>query len=144
MKNALPKLSKKIIVTCFLAGLLEIYDFTIFGMVIEKLKSNYFVFLFPTSALLVTYSLFAVGFFFRPLGSLIFGYIGDRFGRKISLVISVTMMGLASLGFCLLPNYESIGIISCYLLVFFRIIQGISVGGEYNGAIIFAIRTFKS
>ena len=133
---------KKIIITCFLAGCLEIYDFTIFGFLTAALHKNYFAFLNEDSkdlALLASYALFGVGFIFRPLGAIIFGHIGDRYGRKKALVTSITMMGTASLGMCLLPTYQTIGISACFILVFLRIIQGLSVGGEYSGAIIFAV-----
>ena len=133
------KLSKKVIITCFLAGCLEIYDFTIFGFFSDKLHSNYLSFLDKETALLASYALFAVGFVFRPLGAILFGHIGDRLGRKKALIISVSTMGLSSLGIGLLPSYNDIGVISCYILVFLRIIQGLSVGGEYSGAIIFAV-----
>jgi len=132
-------LSKKIIFTCFLAGCLEIYDFTIFGYLSDALHENYFTFLDETFSLIATYILFAVGFVFRPLGAILFGYIGDKYGRKYALVISISLMGIASLGMCILPSYNYIGIYSCYILVFLRILQGFSVGGEYSGAIIFAV-----
>jgi MHS family proline/betaine transporter-like MFS transporter len=87
--------------------------------------------------------LFAVGFIFRPLGSIIFGYIGDKYGRKTALVISVSLMGTASLGMFMLPSYELMGVSACYLIAFIRVIQGISVGGEYSGAIIYAVEHFN-
>ncbi len=132
----------KIVIICFLAGCLEIYDFTIFGFLAEVLNKNYFVGLDNYSTLIVTYGLFAVGFLFRPLGSIIFGYIGDKFGRKKALVLSVSLMGTASLGMTILPTYQVIGELSCYIMVMLRILQGISVGGEYSGAIIFAVEHF--
>jgi MHS family proline/betaine transporter-like MFS transporter len=89
-------------------------------------------------------TLFATGFLFRPLGALIFGYIGDKYGRKKSLVLSVSLTGAASLGMCLVPSYDLIGVASCYIIVLIRVIQGISVGGEYSGAIIFAVEHFDN
>ena len=136
------KISHQVIASCFLAGLLEIYDFTIFAFLSPILHKNYFSFLSEGDALIVTYALFAVGFLFRPLGSILFGYIGDIYGRKASLVISVSLMGLASLTMFLLPTYSFMGIASCYVIALIRIIQGISVGGEYSGAIIYAIEHF--
>ena len=138
------KLDKKIIFTCFLASFLEIYDFAIFGFFAPVLHKNYLIFLDQSAATIVTYALFAVGFVFRPIGSLIFGYIGDVYGRKISLVTSVSIMGSASLVMFLLPPYSSIGISACYIIVLVRILQGISVGGEFTGALVFAVEHSKS
>lgn len=140
--NKEKKLSRSIILSCFIAACLEIYDFTIFGFFAPILHKNYLSFLDESTATIIAYALFAVGFVFRPLGSVIFGYIGDKYGRKTALVISVSLMGSASLGMCILPSYEMIGIWACYIIALIRIIQGISVGGEYSGAIIYAVEHF--
>ena len=132
-------LSKKIVASCFLASCLEIYDFTIFAFFAPIFQKNYFVFLSEESMLVITYLLFAIGFIFRPVGALIFGYIGDVYGRKKTLVVSVSLMGACSLIMFLLPPYQVIGIASCYIIVIIRIMQGLSVGGEFTGALIFAI-----
>jgi MFS transporter, MHS family, proline/betaine transporter len=135
----LKALPKSVMLSCFIAGGLEMYDFLIFGFLSSIIHKNYLSFLDATNALIVTYGLFAVGFIFRPLGSIIFGQIGDKRGRKVALIMSVSFMGMASLSMSLLPTYQAIGITSCYAIVLIRIIQGISVGGEYSGAIIYAI-----
>jgi len=129
----------KVLAACFLAGCLEIYDFTIFGFLSTILYREYLQFLPPELGILVSYALFGVGFIFRPLGSIIFGYIGDRFGRKKSFILSSSLMGFASLTIFALPNYQTIGYASCVIIVLVRILQGISVGGEYSGAIIYAV-----
>lgn len=130
---------KRIIISCFLAGCLEMYDFTIFGFLAETLKYQYLNFLPEKSSSVIIYLLFSVGFIFRPLGSCIFGYIGDKYGRKKSFILSIFVMSISCLGIAILPSYSSIGIVSCYMLVLLRILQGISVGGEYSGCIILAI-----
>ncbi|MBA2629228.1 MAG: MFS transporter [Rickettsiaceae bacterium] len=137
-------LTGKIVFSCFLASCLEIYDFAIFGFLTVTIHKNYLSFLDQDTALIITYAFFAVGFVFRPLGSLIFGYIGDIHGRKRALVTSVSIMGFASFLMFILPTYAAIGVVSCYVIVFVRIIQGISVGGEFTGAIIFAIEHSKN
>lgn len=136
------RLSRNAVISCFLAACLEIYDFTIFGFLGSVIHKNYLSFLDANTATIVTYAFFAVGFVVRPIGSLIFGYIGDTRGRKKALVLSVSFMGLASLSMSLLPSYAVIGILSCYLIVLLRIVQGLSVGGEYSGAIIYAVEHF--
>ncbi|NRB11469.1 MAG: MFS transporter [Rickettsiaceae bacterium] len=137
------KLTKSIVFSCFLASCLEIYDFVIFGFMSKVIHVNYLTFLDQEKAILISYVFLAVGFIFRPLGSLVFGYIGDVFGRKKSLILSVSMMGFASITMFLLPSYSMIGILGCYIIVFIRIVQGISVGGEFTGAIIFAVEHNK-
>lgn len=136
------QISTQVLLSCFLAGCLEIYDFTIFAFLTSIIHKEYLTFLSEGNALIITYALFAVGFLFRPLGSLLFGYIGDKYGRKFALVTSVSTMGIASLTMFILPSYATIGIISCYIIALVRILQGISVGGEYSGAIIYAIEHF--
>ena len=128
-----------VVISCFLAGCLEMYDFVIFGFLAPIINKNYLTFLDESTGIIFTYLLFAVGFLFRPVGSIIFGYIGDKLGRKKALVISISFMGFASLSLALLPTYHDIGIISCYLIALIRIVQGISLGGEYSGAAIYAI-----
>ena len=136
-------LSRNVITSCFLAGCLEIYDFTIFGFLVPILNKNYLNFLDNTNATIISYALFAVGFLFRPIGSLLFGYIGDIYGRKLSLMLSITIMGCASLLMSVVPTYNMIGISACYLIMLARIIQGVSVGGEYSGALIYSIEHFN-
>jgi MHS family proline/betaine transporter-like MFS transporter len=133
------KLTKPIIISCFFAGCLEMYDFVIFGFLAPVIHANYLSFLDETTGLIIAYLLFAVGFICRPIGAIIFGHIGDKYGRKRALVISMSLMGMSSLALCLLPKYNEIGVVACYLIALIRIIQGISVGGEYSGAAIYAI-----
>jgi len=134
--------SKQIMMSCFLAGCLETYDFTIFGLLATIIHAKYFSFMDSGSSLIIAYALFAVGFICRPIGALIFGYIGDVYGRKVALVTSVSIMGSASLAMCLMPSYETIGVTACYLIALARILQGISLGGEFAGGIIYAIEHF--
>lgn len=137
------KLSPKVLLSCYLASLLEMYDFAIFGFLGAVIHKNYLSFMDKEQALFVSYAFFGVGYVFRPLGSLIFGYVGDVFGRKKSLVTSVSIMGFASLIMFLLPPFEYIGLTACYIIVLVRILQGVSVGGEFTGAIVFAVEHSK-
>ena len=88
----------------------------------------------PTSQLLATAGIFAVGFFMRPLGGWLFGWIADTHGRKNSMVISVLMMCAGSLMIAVLPTYATIGAAAPVLLLVARLVQGLSVGGEYGTA----------
>jgi len=118
--------------------IIEVYDFLVYGYVAGIIGNL----LFPPTAnpltsLLLALLVFGVGFFFRPLGGFIFGHIGDKFGRKSAFIITLLLMGIASLGMGLLPTYVEVGILATILLVLFRILQGISVGGEAGTAIVF-------
>lgn len=128
----------------------------IFGTVFEWLEYSYYGYLttkisalfFPQfdhrAAMLATMGIFAAGFLMRPVGSIIFGYIGDRKGRKTALFISLFLMGIATLMMGALPTYESIGIYASLLLLFCRLMQGLAVSGEFNGASIFLIEHCKN
>ncbi|MFD8734544.1 MFS transporter [Streptomyces sp. NPDC059618] len=85
------------------------------------------------------FATFAVGFLLRPLGGIVFGHIGDRVGRKKTLVITLLMMGLASFAIGLLPTYKQVGVLSPVLLIVLRLIQGLAIGGEWGGAVLIAV-----
>jgi MFS family permease len=93
----------------------------------------------PAAGTLLSFSTFALAFVVRPIGGLIFGHFGDRVGRKALLVTTVLLMGTATTLIGLLPTYASAGVAAPLLLVFLRVLQGISVGGEYGGAVLMAV-----
>ena len=115
----------------------EWYDFFVFGALTPVIAKNFFTALDPTSGLLAALALFGAGFFFRPIGALIFGRIGDRAGRKGAFLITVILMGGATCAIGLLPTYAQIGPAAPLLLILMRIIQGTALGGEYGGAAIY-------
>ncbi|HEX7758268.1 MAG TPA: MFS transporter [Caulobacteraceae bacterium] len=115
----------------------EWYDFFVFGSLTSIIGKNFFSGLDATAGLLAALALFGTGFFFRPVGALIFGGLGDRIGRKAAFLITVTMMGGATFAIGLLPTYQQAGPISPLLLILLRIIQGTALGGEYGGAAIY-------
>jgi MFS family permease len=115
----------------------EWYDFFAFGTLTPIIAKNFFAALDPTASLLAALALFGAGFFFRPIGALVFGRIGDRLGRKGAFLITVAMMGGATFAIGLLPTYAQAGPLSPLLLIAMRAIQGTALGGEYGGAAIF-------
>ena len=133
------KKSWKMIGTSALGNALEFYDFVICGVFIAKISEVFFPSTSPTIALFASIFAFSAAFFTRPLGAYAFGLIGDTFGRKVALTYSVMLMGFPTLVISLLPGYETLGIAAPIILVFCRMVQGLSTGGEYNGAAIFAI-----
>ncbi len=128
---------KKAFIASIVGTLIEWFDFFLYAaaasLVINK---AFFPNVSPTVATIASLSTFAVGFVARPLGAAIFGHLGDRIGRKRVLTMTLVMMGLATLATGLLPAYETIGITAPILLVVFRFVQGIGVGGEYGGAVL--------
>lgn len=115
----------------------EWYDFFVFGALTSIIGKNFFSELGETAGVLAALALFGAGFFFRPLGALIFGRIGDKAGRKGAFLITVILMGGATFAIGLLPTFEQAGIIAPLLLILMRIVQGTALGGEYGGAAIY-------
>ena len=126
-----------VIVASALGTTFEWYDFFVFGTLAPVIAKNFFTALDATAGLLAALGLFGAGFFFRPLGALIFGRVGDQVGRKGAFLITVTMMGAATVGIGLLPTYAQAGPIAPILLILMRIIQGTALGGQYGGAAIY-------
>lgn len=115
----------------------EWYDFFVYGAVAPVIARNFFSQLDETSGLLASLALFATGFLFRPLGALVFGWLGDRFGRKGAFLATVVIMGGATFAIGLLPTYAQAGGVGTVLLIIIRILQGLALGGEYGGAAIY-------
>ncbi|MBO0825571.1 MAG: MHS family MFS transporter, partial [Actinobacteria bacterium] len=115
---------------------IEWYDFFLYGTAAALVFPTLF---FPKSSpqagVLESFATYAVGFAARPVGALIFGHLGDRIGRKATLIATLVLMGLGSLAIGLLPTYQAIGVWGAVLLVICRILQGLGVGGEWGGAV---------
>lgn len=115
-----------------LGNLIEWYDWYVYAAFSIYFASVFFPSGNPTAQLLNTAGIFAVGFLIRPVGGWVFGRYADRFGRRAALTLSVTMMGAGSLSIAVLPGYEQIGALAPILLVAARLLQGLSLGGEYG------------
>ena len=132
------KASMTTVVVASAAGLaFEWYDFFVFGALAPIIAKNFFTGLGSTAGLLAALGLFGAGFFFRPIGALIFGGLGDRAGRKGAFLITMSLMGGATVAIGLLPTFPQVGAIASILLVLMRIIQGTALGGVYGGAVIY-------
>lgn len=130
---------KKVLISGMIGNGFEWYDFALYGQMAVILGTLFFPNTDPMLSLLATYSAFAVGFVFRPLGALLFGWIGDKYGRKKALVAAILMMAIPTGAIGILPTYEQIGIAAPILLVIIRIFQGLSLGGEFGGAITYTV-----
>lgn len=130
----------KAVIASWIGTTIEYYDFAIYGLASSLVFATLFFPTFdPLAGTLIALSTFGVGYVARPLGALVFGHFGDRVGRRTVLVITLLMMGGSTFLIGLLPTYASIGIAAPVLLVFLRILQGVSVGGEYSGAVLMTV-----
>ncbi len=124
---------------------LECYDFLLYSLFVSILSPLFFPSSDPLTALMMGFSVFAVGYAARPIGALIFGHWGDKYGRKQALFGTLLLMAFSTIGIGLLPVYEKIGILAPLFLVLFRFLQGLSAGGETSGAAVFGLeQTIKA
>lgn len=130
---------RKVIIAGMIGNALEWYDFALYGHFALILSKHFFPSYDPYVGLIATYSIFAAGFVMRPIGGIIFGYIGDKYGRRTSLAASILLMAIPTASIGLLPTYNSIGILAPILLAVIRLIQGASIGGEFSGCIAFLV-----
>lgn len=126
--------AKKATAVAAFGTFIEYYDFSVYGYVAATLSIVFFPSDNPTVSLLNTFLVFGSAFVVRPLGALFFGRLGDRAGRRVSLVASIGLMSLAAALTGLLPGYATIGVAAPILLVILRMLQGFSTGGEIGGA----------
>jgi len=128
---------RTLLISSSIGSLIEWYDFFVFAssaaLVFDRV---FFPAADPLNGVLLALMTYAIGFVTRPLGGVVFGVLGDRYGRKRILVWSLMLMGVATMGVGLLPGYASIGVLAPVLLVVLRLIQGFAVGGEVGGALL--------
>ena len=128
----------RLVIAASSAGtIFEWYDFFIYGALAALIGKAFFPSGNETLELLLVWAGFAVGFGFRPLGAILFGFLGDRLGRKYTFLVTVTLMGVATAGVGMIPSAASIGIAAPIIVIGFRILQGLALGGEYGGAAIY-------
>jgi MFS family permease len=136
-KSSVKMSPKKVLVASVIGNTLEFYDFLLYGTISALIFPTLF---FPTAepgvGLLLSLSTFAVGFFARPVGAAFFGHLGDRIGRRRTLMMTLVLMGAATILIGLLPTVSQIGIWAPIGLVTLRLIQGFAVGGEWGGAVL--------
>ncbi|WP_052059953.1 MFS transporter [Rhodococcoides fascians] len=137
---ASPKEYRRILMSSFIGSTVEFYDFLLYGTAAALVFGPlFFSDLSPSMALLASFATFTVGYVARPIGGILFGHLGDRIGRKSSLVITMAMMGIASTAIGLVPTHAQIGSWAAVILLILRIVQGLAVGGEWGGAALMAL-----
>ena len=135
-----PRQMRRVLLSSFLGSAVEFYDFLLYGTAAALVFGQlFFSDLTPVVATIASFGTLAVGYVVRPLGGAIFGHFGDRIGRKSMLVLTMSLMGVASFAIGLLPSYATIGIAAPVLLILLRLVQGFAVGGEWGGAALMAL-----
>jgi len=131
---------RKVAIASFIGTTIEWYDFFLYGTASALIFGRLFFPKFdPLTGVMASYSTYAVGFVFRPIGGIVCGHFGDRIGRKSMLIFTLLVMGVATALIGLLPTYDRIGIWAPALLIVLRIAQGFAVGGEWGGAVLMAV-----
>ena len=126
---------RRVVVAAAAGNVIEWYDFYIFGSLAAILSVQFFEKSQPVAAFLSTIVLFSVGFLIRPLGAFLFGRVGDRVGRKVTFLITLSGMGVSTALIGVIPSYAQIGLTAAFILFALRLVQGLCLGGEYGGAI---------
>src|SRR4051794_35581718 len=136
---------RRAVASSFLGSLIEYYDFLLYATASAVVFGKvFFSDLDPALATVASFGTFTTGYLARPLGGLLFGHFGDRLGRKRMLVLTMSLMGVASFLIGLLPGYATIGPLAPLGLVLLRVVQGVAVGGEWGGAVLMSAEHAKS
>ena len=130
---------RKILVSSMIGNALEWYDFVLYVQFSTIIGSLFFPSDNEFTSLLATFGIFAVGFVMRPIGGILFGILGDKFGRKSALVFSILMMAIPTALIGFLPTYEQVGIIAPISLTIIRLLQGLALGGGFSGCMTFIV-----
>ena len=136
-RSRLTSEERKVLVAASLGTVFEWYDFVLFGSLAGLIGQHFFSKADPSIGFIFALLTFSAGFIVRPLGALVFGRLGDLVGRKYTFLVTILIMGFATFAVGLLPGYESIGLVAPAILVTLRMLQGLAVGGEYGGAVVY-------
>lgn len=139
MKNNKNVSTTKLLAGGIIGNMMEWFDFAVYGFFAVIIGKNFFPKEDPVAQVIAAFGVFAVGFMMRPLGGILIGFIGDRYGRQRAMLISVAAMAIPTFLVGALPTYAVLGIAAPALLLLFRMIQGLSVGGEYTTSIVYMV-----
>jgi MHS family proline/betaine transporter-like MFS transporter len=131
--------TRRVVAAGMIGNVLEWYDFAIYGYFATSIGRHFFPHEDPLAQLLSAFGVFAVGYMMRPVGGVIIGHIGDRFGRRAALTFSVAAMAIPTFLIGLLPSYATLGLFAPIALTLLRMAQGLSVGGEYTSSMVFLV-----
>ena len=131
--------TRRIIAAGAIGNILEWYDFAVYGYFAASIGRAFFPKENPVAQVLAAFGIFAVGYIMRPVGGAIVGHIGDRLGRRAALTFSVAAMAIPTFLVGVLPGYDTLGLLAPIALTALRMIQGLSVGGEYTTSVVFMV-----
>src|SRR2546423_5883661 len=131
--------TRRVIAAGVIGNVLEWYDFAIYGYFASAIGREFFPHEDAVAQLLSAFSIFALGYLMRPLGGVVVGHIGDQFGRRAALTYSVAAMAIPTFLIGLLPGYATLGLLAPVALTVLRMLQGLSVGGEYTSSMVFMV-----
>src|SRR5262245_62789386 len=134
-------LSRRLTIAGIVGNIMEWYDFAVYGYFAAVIGRHFFPSESPAASLIASFGVFAAGFIMRPVGGIVFGHIGDKIGRKAALTISVLAMAIPTFLIGVLPDYSQWGSAASVCLVLLRMVQGLSVGGEYTTSVVFLVET---
>ena len=130
----------RVVLASFIGTTIEWYDFFLYGTAAALVFNQLFFPTFdPLTGTMAAFATYSVGFFARPVGGIVFGHFGDRWGRKSTLVTTLMLMGTATFLIGVLPTYHQVGVVAPALLILLRFVQGFGVGGEWGGAVLMAV-----
>ena len=132
-------LRRRAIIAGIAGNVMEWYDFAVYGYFAQTIGRHFFPAEDATASLIAAFGVFAAGFLMRPFGGAVFGYIGDRIGRKEALILSVLAMAIPTFLIGVLPDHAQIGVTASVLMIILRLVQGVSVGGEYTTSVVFLV-----
>jgi MHS family proline/betaine transporter-like MFS transporter len=130
---------RRVVAASFIGNFVEWFDYAVYGYLAATISTVFFPETDRTTGLLLTFAVFAISFFVRPVGGLVWGHIGDKIGRRTALSWSILIMSVATFAIAFLPTYAAVGIFSPVLLLLIRVVQGFSASGEYAGASSFLV-----
>ncbi len=130
---------QRVIISGMLGNALEWYDYALYASFASIISKHFFPTEDPVISIIATFGVFAAGFIVRPLGGMFFGRLGDKYGRRTTLSIAILLMAIPTTCIGLLPTYEKIGILAPILLTLIRLLQGLSLGGEFSGCIAYVV-----
>ncbi|MBR0963844.1 MFS transporter [Bradyrhizobium diazoefficiens] len=137
VRSRLTSDERRVLIAASLGTVFEWYDFVMFGSLAGLIGQQFFSKAEPSIAFVFALLAFSAGFIIRPLGAIVFGRLGDLVGRKYTFLITMLVMGLATFAVGVLPGYDTIGLVAPAILVSLRMLQGLAVGGEYGGAVVY-------
>src|SRR5215471_2572398 len=129
----------RIIAAGAIGNVLEWYDFAVYGYFAAAIGRTFFPGQDTVAQVLSAFGIFAVGFLMRPVGGALFGHVGDRIGRRAALNLSIAAMAIPTFLIGVLPGYDTLGLAAPLLLTLLRMVQGLSVGGEYTSSMVFLV-----